>query len=103
MSQIPDVEDVAAALQMSIGLCIRQLRRMDAEGDLSLPEISVLKRLDRVGSSSVTELAKAEQISVQSIGTTLGGSKHVASYSVSLIRTMGGVQCFRSLTPGCRR
>ena len=72
MPQDPDVNDVAAALQMSIGLCIRQLRQMQAEGDLSLPEASVLKRLDRSGPSSVTELAKAEQISVQSIGTTLG-------------------------------
>lgn len=68
----PDVNDVAAALQLSIGLCIRQLRQTPAEGDLSLPEASVLKRLDRSGPSSVTELAKAEQISVQSMGTTLG-------------------------------
>jgi DNA-binding MarR family transcriptional regulator len=72
MSQDPDVDDVAAALQMSIGLCIRQLRQIQTQGDLSLPEASVLKRLDRSGPSSVTELAKAEQISVQSIGTTLG-------------------------------
>ena len=72
MPKDPDVNDVAAALQMSIGLCIRQLRQMPAEGGLSLPEASVLKRLDRSGPSSVTELAKAEQISVQSMGTTLG-------------------------------
>jgi DNA-binding MarR family transcriptional regulator len=72
MPRDPDVNDVAAALQMSIGLCIRQLRQMPAQGDLSLPEASVLKRLDRSGPSSVTELAKAEQISVQSMGTTLG-------------------------------
>ena len=72
MSQDPGVDDVAAALQMSIGLCIRQLRQMPAGGDLSLPEASVLKRLDRSGPSSVTELAKAEQISVQSMGTTMG-------------------------------
>jgi DNA-binding MarR family transcriptional regulator len=68
----PRVDDVAASLQMSIGLFIRQLRQMQAVGDLSLPEASALKRLDRGGPSSVTELAKAEQISVQSMGTTLG-------------------------------
>ena len=56
---------------MSIGLCIRQLRQMQARGDLSLPEVSALKRLDRNGPTSVTELAKVEQISVQSMGTTL--------------------------------
>lgn len=67
----PDVDDVAAALQMSIGLCIRQLRQLQAEGELSLSEASALKRLDRNGLTTVTELAQAEQISVQSMGTTL--------------------------------
>ena len=105
MPQDPDVNDVAAALQMSIGLCIRQLRQMPAEGDLSLPEASVLKRLDRSGPSSVTELAKAEQISVQSMGTTLGalearglvqrhphptdGRRSVLSITKSGIRVLG--------------
>jgi DNA-binding MarR family transcriptional regulator len=72
MTKDPRVDDVAAALQMSIGLCIRQLRRLEAEGDLTWPETSALKRLDRSGPTSVTELAKVEQISVQSMGTTLG-------------------------------
>jgi DNA-binding MarR family transcriptional regulator len=72
MPQDPDVNDVAAALQMSIGLCLRQLRQMRLEGGLRLPEASALKRLDRSGPTSVTELAQAEQISVQSMGTTLG-------------------------------
>jgi DNA-binding MarR family transcriptional regulator len=72
MPQDPDVNDVAAALQMSIGLCLRQLGQMRVEGGLSWPEASALKRLDRGGPTSVTELAKAEQISVQSMGTTLG-------------------------------
>ncbi len=71
MPQKSDVDDVAAALQMSIGLCIRQLRQMPAEGGLSLSEASALKRLDRSGPTSVTELAEVEQISVQSMGTTL--------------------------------
>jgi len=72
MPEDPRVDDVAAALQMSIGLFIRQLRQRQTQGDVSLPEASALKRLDRSGPSSVTELAKAEQISVQSMGTTLG-------------------------------
>ncbi len=71
MPQDLDVAEVAAALQMSIGLCIRQLRQIPAEGDLSLSEASALKRLDRSGATSVTKLAKAEQISVQSMGATL--------------------------------
>src|ERR1039458_8058855 len=72
MPHDPGIDDVAAALQMSIGFCIRQLRQMQAQGDGRCQGGSVLKRLDRGGPTSVTELAKAEQISVQSMGTTLG-------------------------------
>jgi len=88
---------------MSIGLCLRQLRQMRVEGGLRLPEASALKRLDRSGPTSVTELAKAEQISVQSMGTTLGRSRHVASSSDIPIRATAGVSFFRSPSPahGC--
>jgi DNA-binding MarR family transcriptional regulator len=72
MPKVPEIADVAAALQLSIGLCIRQIRQPLAEGELSLPEASVLKRLEFGGPASVTELAKADQITVQSMGTTLG-------------------------------
>lgn len=71
MSRDPEIREVAAALQVSIGLCLRQLRRTETQGDLTLPETSALKWLDRDGPTSVTELAKAEQISVQSMGSTL--------------------------------
>ncbi len=71
MAGDPDVDDLAAALRVSIGLCIRQLRRMEADGDLSWPEMSALKQLERSGPTSVTELAKAEQIRVQSMGATV--------------------------------
>ncbi len=71
MTKIPEIADVAAALQLSIGLCIRRIRQPLAEGELSLPEASVLKRLEFGGPTTVTELAKADQITVQSMGTTL--------------------------------
>ena len=64
--------DVAAALQLGIGLCLRRLRQVQPEGGLSLPEASVLKRLAQEGPATVTALAKAEQISAQSMGATLG-------------------------------
>jgi DNA-binding MarR family transcriptional regulator len=73
MAEEPRVEDVAAALQMSIGLCLRRLRQVQAEDELTLPEASALKRLERGGPATVTALAKQEQISVQSIGATLAG------------------------------
>jgi DNA-binding MarR family transcriptional regulator len=62
---------VAAALYLSVGLFKRRLRQTPAEGELSLPESSALRRLERGGPATVTVLARAEQISVQSMGATL--------------------------------
>ena len=72
MSEDPDAGDVAAALRVSIGLLLRRLRQVPAEGELTLPESSALARLDRGGPATPGELAKLEQISPQSMGATLG-------------------------------
>lgn len=67
-----DVEKVAAALQLSIGLFLRRVRQLKAEsGELTLPENSVLARLDRGGPSTGSQLARTEQISPQAMGATL--------------------------------
>jgi DNA-binding MarR family transcriptional regulator len=72
MSEDPDAADVAAALYVSMGLLRRRLRQAPVAGELTLPEISALARLDRAGSATPGELAKAEQISPQAMGATLG-------------------------------
>jgi DNA-binding MarR family transcriptional regulator len=66
------VEDVAAALQLSVGLLRRQLRQAPVDGELTLPETAALARLERGGSTTASALAKLEQISPQSMGATLG-------------------------------
>jgi DNA-binding MarR family transcriptional regulator len=71
MAGEPDVEQVAAALRVSLGLLVRRLRQVRADGDLTLPESSALARLDRGGPATSTVLARAEQISPQSMGATL--------------------------------
>ena len=68
----PDVNEVAAALRVSIGLFVRRLRQAQSEGELTLPETSALARLDRGGPTTPSALAKLEQISAQSMGATLG-------------------------------
>ena len=73
MNQDPDPEDVAAALRVSIGLFVRRLRQAPVQGDLTLPEISALSRLDRAGPATPGQLAKVEQISPQAMGVTLSG------------------------------
>ncbi|HXZ61533.1 MAG TPA: MarR family transcriptional regulator [Acidimicrobiales bacterium] len=72
MTPGPDVNEVAGALRVSIGLLLRRLRQTRADDELTLPESSALTRLDRGGPATASALAKLEQISPQSIGATLG-------------------------------
>jgi DNA-binding MarR family transcriptional regulator len=69
----PDLHDVAAALRLSISLLLRRLRQLQIDGELTVPESAVLVRLDRGGPNTAAALARAEQISPQSMGATLGG------------------------------
>src|ERR1700750_2291047 len=66
-----EVTEIAAALYLSVGLFKRRLRQLPAPGELSLPESSALRRLERGGPATVSALARAEQISAQSMGATL--------------------------------
>lgn len=72
MHQDPDIDHVARALQVSIGLLKRRLRQAQAEGELTMPQTSALARLDRGGPATASALARLEQISPQSMGATLG-------------------------------
>ncbi len=65
------VDQIAAALRVSLGLLVRRLRQVPVEGGLTLSETSALARLDRGGPTTPGELAKQEQISPQSMGATL--------------------------------
>jgi DNA-binding MarR family transcriptional regulator len=69
----PAVGKVAGALQVSMGMLVRRLRQVQGEGELTMPESSALKRLDRGGPMSASALAALEQISAQSMGATLAG------------------------------
>lgn len=66
-------QDVASALQVSIGLFVRLLRQSPVEGELTPPEVSALSRLERAGAATASDLARAEQITPQAVGATLTG------------------------------
>jgi DNA-binding MarR family transcriptional regulator len=66
-----NVDQIAAALRVSIGLLVRRLRQVPVEGELTLSETSALARLDRGGPTTPGALAKQEQISPQSMGATV--------------------------------
>jgi DNA-binding MarR family transcriptional regulator len=68
----PDPGALAADLRLSIGLLLRRLRQVPTGDELTLSESAALARLDRGGPATAAELARAEQISPQSMGATLG-------------------------------
>ena len=67
-----DVDLIARELLVGVGLLVRQLRQLNADEGLTFSETSALARLDRGGATTVTALAKLEQISTQSMGATVG-------------------------------
>jgi DNA-binding MarR family transcriptional regulator len=72
MPKAPDPGALAADLRLSIGLLLRRLRQIPTGDELTLSESAALARLDRGGPATAAELARAEQISPQSMGATLG-------------------------------
>jgi DNA-binding MarR family transcriptional regulator len=65
-----DIAPLAADLRVVVGQLIRRLR---SEQDLfPMNQVSVLGRLDREGSRSVSELATAERVRPQSMAQTVG-------------------------------
>jgi DNA-binding MarR family transcriptional regulator len=66
----PTPDDVATTLLVSLSLLVRELRQT-RDAALTMPETSALGRLERGGRATVTELAKRERISAQSLGATL--------------------------------
>jgi DNA-binding MarR family transcriptional regulator len=72
-TQPVDIDEVAAALRVGVGLLLRRLREGPVEGELTMSERSALGRLDRTGPTTSSALAKLEGISPQSMGATLSG------------------------------
>ncbi len=66
-----DVNEVAAAVRVAVGMLVRKLRQIPSEGELTLAETSALSRLDRGGPATSSDLAKQDRISPQSMGATL--------------------------------
>ncbi len=67
------VEATASALRVSLSLLARRLRQVPPEGapGLTMPQRSALARLELHGPTTSAALARVEQISPQSMGTTL--------------------------------
>ena len=55
----------------AIGLLVRRVRAAAASHDLSLTESAVMARLAKEGPATTAELARAESMKPQSMGTTV--------------------------------
>jgi len=58
-------------LIQTIGLLVRRVRAAAASHELSLTEAAVMARLARVGPATTADLARAESMKPQSMGTTI--------------------------------
>jgi DNA-binding MarR family transcriptional regulator len=65
------VEMAVADLIQAIGLLVRRVRAASASHELSLSESAVLARLAKEGPATIADLARAESMKPQSMGTTI--------------------------------
>jgi DNA-binding MarR family transcriptional regulator len=64
-------ETAVAELSLAIGQLVRRLRTEANPGELSWSQIATLARLDKTGWMTTADLARAESVKPQSMGTTL--------------------------------
>jgi DNA-binding MarR family transcriptional regulator len=66
------VRETATRLRVAIGAFKRRTQETLSAGDLTVPQLTALSRLDRLGPSTTAELARREQITPQAMGATIG-------------------------------
>jgi DNA-binding MarR family transcriptional regulator len=71
MKPTPDLERSLSELTQAVGLLVRRVRAATASHELSWSESAVLGRLAREGPATTAELARAEAVRPQSMGTTI--------------------------------
>jgi DNA-binding MarR family transcriptional regulator len=65
------LEPAVAELSLAIGQLIRRLRMETNPDELSWSQLAILARLDKAGPMTTADLARAEFVKPQSMGTTL--------------------------------
>lgn len=68
-----DLLQASTDLRVALGRLVRRLRQGYVVGELTLPERSVLSRLDREGPATPGCLADVERVKPQAMGVTLAG------------------------------
>jgi DNA-binding MarR family transcriptional regulator len=69
----PDTVAIADELQFLVGALVRQVRAVSPAREVTLSQVSILKRLDREGSHTVADLARLDKITHQSVTISVAG------------------------------
>ena len=69
--QVTAIHETATRLRVGVGAFKRRTQDALSEGELSVPQLTVLSRIDRLGPSTAAELARREQITPQAMGATI--------------------------------
>jgi DNA-binding MarR family transcriptional regulator len=70
---VPDASALADDLQFLVGALVRRARAVSPARDVTLAQVSVLKRLDREGPHTVADLARLDKITHQSVTVAVAG------------------------------
>lgn len=65
-----DAAVLADEVQAVVGALVRRMRSVSPARDVTLSQVSILKRLDREGPHTVAELARLDKISHQSVAVS---------------------------------
>jgi DNA-binding MarR family transcriptional regulator len=95
------VRETATRLRVGIGAFKRRTSETLTDGDLTLPQLTALSRLDRLGPSTTAELARREQITPQAMGATIA-SLEQRDLVVRRPDPVDGRRSILSLTPAGR-
>ena len=82
-------ENAINDLTHSIGLLVRRVRAAAATHELSLTESAVMARLAREGPATTADLARAERMKPQSMGTTIAALEEMGMVERKLHPTDG--------------
>ena len=72
-----DLELATSDFIQSVGLLVRRVRAASASQELSMTESAVLARLDKNGPATIADLARAEGVKPQSMGTTISSLEEI--------------------------
>ena len=73
----PVLETVVGNLTLAVGQLLRRLRSEANPGELNLSQMGVLARLEQGAAMTTADLARAESMKPQSMGTILAGLEQV--------------------------